>query len=71
MTEIINISLSILLFSVEFLIDLSLSRSNKDTILLYFFPNTIKILLFRFISLNFLKLILTYGLSKEPVSQQD
>lgn len=71
MTEVIDISLSILLFSVEFLIDIFLSRSNKDFILLYFFPKTIKILLFTFISLNHLQLILAYDLSKEPVSQQD
>ena len=71
MTEVIDISVSILLFSVEFLIDLFLSRSNKDFILLYFFPKTIKILLFTFIALNKLQLILAYDLSKEPVSQQD
>ena len=71
MTEVIDISVSILLFSVKFLIDLFLSRSNKDFILLYFFPKTIKILLFTFISLNHLQLILGYDLSKEPVSQQD
>ena len=71
MTEVIDISVSILLFSVEFLIDLFLSRSNKDFILLYFFPKTINILLFTFIALNKLQLILAYDLSKEPVSEQD